>query len=172
MAALMVASMADLGPMLDEYVTAAAELLASQGRAVESVVKVAPGVAPAWDNSCSQLYARFVSASPGGQANAAAPNPCGYPYWVVAVAIAVTRCVGTPDVAGGRIKLPSPARVTQDGFDMIADLAALEQIVKCGRYTRSVVSALPLPEAGGLAGVEWTFTVRVDNCACPEAPEG
>lgn len=166
MAALIVPSLEVVAGVLQQYATEAAALFTEQGRPVDSVVGVAPGVAPAWDSSCSQLYTRFVTTQPGGGTDPT--SACGVPFWVVTCAIAVTRCVGTPDVSGGRIKLPSAERVTADGVVMLQDLAALEQVVKCSPWTRSLVQGASLPEAGGLAGVEWAFTLRVNNCPCPE----
>ena len=157
-------ALTQVGPILTSLVAASAAALAAEGRPVDSIVTVAPGVAPAWDNSCSQIYSRFVSMVPATGDQRGVQAPCGVLFWVVTAAIAVTRCVGTPSAEGGRIKLPTPDRVSSDGFDMLADLATLEDVIKCDERVRSIVQAVPLPEQGGLAGVEWSFTLRIDNC--------
>jgi len=164
-----------LGAALSEYAEKARALLEEHGRPVNRVVDVAPGVSPAWDDSCSQLYTRVVQLQPVLDQNARNGAPgCGISFYVATVAIAVTRCVATIDEKGRRIKLPTADQVTADGLAMIADLVDLEEVVRCHRWTRSVVSGQALPEAGGMAGFEWQFTLRLQPCACPPevAPEG
>ena len=157
-------ALTQVGPILADLVAKSAAALAAEDRPVDSVVTVAPGVAPAWDNSCSQIYSRFVSLAPVTGDQRGVQAPCGVLFWIVTVAIAVTRCVGTPSAEGGRIKLPTPDRVSADGMAMLADIATLEDVIKCDERVRSVVQAIPLPEAGGLSGIEWQFTLRIDNC--------
>lgn len=157
-------------PILVEYMDAVEAALVAAGLAPNRIVKVAPGVSPAWDDSCSQLYSRFITATPHAQtANDTAG--CGVDYWIVQVAIVLTRCVGVPDVNGGRIKLPTAAKVEGDGFAMLDDLAQIGEVVKCYPRTRSIVAGRSLPEQGGQAGVEWEFTFRVDDCGCPPVEE-
>lgn len=160
-----------LGAALSEYAEKARALLEANGRPVNRVVDVAPGLSPAWDDSCSQLYTRVVQLQPVLDQNARNGAPgCGISFYTATVAIAVTRCVATIDDKGRRIKLPSAEEVTADGLAMIDDLVDLETVIRCHRFTRSVVSGQALPEAGGMAGFEWQFTLRLQPCACPVEP--
>ncbi len=156
----------------ETYAQAAQDALTEAGRPANRVVPMAPGVSPAWDDSCSQLYGRFVQAQPiqsGGQVGNAA---CGFPFYAVTLGLAVTRCVATPAEKGKRIVLPAAEQVGADGLVMLGDLAVLETVIRCDKRTRSIVSGNSLPEMGGLAGVEWIYTVRVSVCGCPEPTEG
>lgn len=164
-----------LGIVIADYVEKARALLEENGRPVNRVVDVAPGVTPAWDDSCSQLYARVVQLQPTVDQNArGGATPCGITFYVATIGLAVTRCVATVEEKGKRIRLPSAEQVTADGLAMINDMIDLEQVIRCHSHTRSVVTGQALPEAGGMAGFEWVFTVRLVPCACPPEtiPEG
>ena len=84
-------ALTQVGPILADLVVKSAAALAAEDRPVDSVVTVAPGVAPAWDNSCSQIYSRFVSLAPVTGDQRGVQAPCGVLFWIVTVAIAVTR---------------------------------------------------------------------------------
>lgn len=142
--------------------------LAEHDRAPGRVVPIAPGTDPAWDGDClGYLYGRIVSIAPGQQTGAAAPAAirCGVHFWIATVAVAIVRCVAALDDNG---RPPLPAAVAQDGLGFSLDAAILEQVLLCSPYTRSIVQGVPLPEQGGYAGFEWTYTVRYDTCACSE----
>lgn len=150
---------------VEEYIENVNTALTDAGRSVEAVIAMAPGVAPAWDNSCSQLYGRFISVTPNTQPSRGAGG-CGIDWWNVRVAIALTRCVGKIDTTGGRIRLPKPAQVGADGFGMLDDLAIIGDVIKCDDRTREITAGRSLPESGGMAGVEWEFVFKVDDCGC------
>jgi hypothetical protein len=135
------------------------------------VIPLAPGVSPAWDDSCSQLYGRVVQVQPSQNNGTVGNAACGFPFYVVTLGLALTRCVATPAEKGKRITLPKAEQVAADGITMLDDLAELEGVIRCDPRTRSIVSGNALPELGGLAGVEWIYTVRVSVCGCPD-PEG
>lgn len=157
-----------LATIVEEYAAAAQGALTAAGRPASSVIPIAPGVDPAWDDKTSQLYGRFVQALPGTAANVSGGNTkCGIPWYMVTLGLALTRCVATISTKGNRPKLPSPEQVTADGLTMLADLAILESVVRCGAHTHSVISANVMPETGAMAGVEVVYAVRVMTCACP-----
>lgn len=156
-----------LGIVLADYVEKARVLLDAHGRAVNRVVEIAPGVTPAWDDACSQLYARVVQIQPVVDQNTRGTAfPCGITFYVATVAMAVTRCVATVE-SGKKVKLPSAEQVTADGFAMIDDMVDLESVIRCHSHTRGVLNGQPLAEQGGLAGFEWTWTIRLAPCECP-----
>lgn len=157
-----------LAAIVEEYAEAAQKILTTAGRPASSVIPIAPGVDPAWDDKTSQLYGRFVQALPGTAANVNGGNTkCGIPWYSVTLGLALTRCVASITVKGNRPKLPSPAEVAADGMTMLADLAVLESVVRCGQHTYSLISANVMPETGAMAGVEVVYAVRVMTCACP-----
>lgn len=157
-----------ISTIVEEYAEAARARLREAGREPNSVIPIAPGIDPAWDDSTSQLYGRFVQATPSVAAGVQGGNTkCGIPWYVVTLGLALTRCVATITTKGSRPRLPTPEQVTADGFKMLADLAELESVVRCGRHTHSVVSANAMPETGGMAGVEVVYQVRVMVCGCP-----
>lgn len=161
-------SLDNLGVLMGQVAEAARARLKAAGRPPQAVIDVAPGVTPAWDSQCSQLYGRVVQGQPNAT-SAQRAGTCGPDFYIVTLALALTRCVATVSDGGKRIKLPSAAEVQADGLTMVADMRELEQAIRCHPLVRSVVSVLPLPEAGGLAGIEWQYTVRVMPCPCAEA---
>lgn len=154
---------------LDHYAERAVAALASVDRAPGRVVPIAPGTTPAWDGDCDgYLYGRIVSLTPIVDPNAVRSGrlSCNVHAWTATLAIAIIRCVATVDNVGAP---PSPAHVDADGRGFSLDAAALEEAIVCSPHTRSVVQGVPLEEAGGYSGFEWTYTVRVPTCGCPEA---
>lgn len=162
--------MADLiGPVMRRLVEDTRLALAAEDREPQRVVPIAPGLVPAWDEcECGYLYGRVLTITPfTGQQGRNNGMPCGVLYWVAEVAIAVVRCATGPDDNG---KSPDAALVTSDGQEMLDDLAAVEQVIRCSEYTRSIIQWSPMAEEGGCHGGEWRFTIRYDACGCP-APE-
>lgn len=156
-----------LGEVLTDYAASLRDHLVLKGRPVQVVVDVAPGVTPAWDSSCSQIYGRVVQMRPIIDQNwRPGLAGCGVAFYEVTAALAVTRCVKTAETGGRRVILPAPAQVTADGLAMVLDAADIEAVVRCHPHTRSLVSGQPLPEMGGMAGFEWTYTLRGIPCPC------
>ncbi|UDL16224.1 hypothetical protein SEA_KOZIE_28 [Microbacterium phage Kozie] len=161
-------------PLLDVYADAALAVLDPvPGR----VIRYQPGEEVAWDGCCDgQLALRVISidlASP--QANGQG-LVCGGNWWNVRVGLSLIRCVGVVNDKGAP---PTAARINADGSQMLADIAALQEVVMCAGYTAAAPAPVwqPLGPQGGCAGGEWQFTVRTSVCACPdplpwaEAPE-
>lgn len=153
---------------MDDYAARAVDALAASDRRPGRVVAIAPGVAPAWDGDCDgYLYGRIVSILPvtDDRASRSANLRCGVHFWSATLALAVIRCVAPVDNQG---RPPLPARVDADGRGFSLDAAILQEVILCSPYTRSVIQGVPLEESGGYSGFEWTYTVRVPVCACPE----
>lgn len=155
--------------LLADYIGRAESAFVAADRPVPRVVPVAPGTTPAWDDGCGLMYSRLVSVTPvvDTQMRGNSVMPCGINFYIVTVAIAVVRCVAVVDDAA---RAPTAAQVYADGSAMLADLETLEQVIRCAPTTRSIISAQPLPEQGGLSGIEWIFTLRLPACDCPPDP--
>lgn len=153
-----------IGPVLAEYVAAATAALSPMP---ERIITYQPGAEVAWDGCCDgQLWGRVVTISPGGvQPIKANGLPCGIGHWDVTLALGIIRCVGVVNDKG---KPPTAERITNDGAQMLADLAALQEVITCLGFTRTVVAWTPVGPQGGCAGGEWTFTVRLGGCGCPD----
>lgn len=164
--ATLTASLAPVQALLEDYAATVKAQLEAEGRPVDRYVPTAPGVNPAWDSSCGQVYGRVVQAVPVTPDQRGLGAGCGVLFWIVTLGIAVTRCVTQPTVSGQRIALPAAARVSADGVAIIDDMITLERVVTYAERTRSVVIIQPLAEQGGLAGSEILFTVRLDALAC------
>jgi hypothetical protein len=151
-----------IGPVLATYVALAKDALEPEpGR----VVIVAPGSTVAWDDCCDgQLWSRVVNVTPFvGRPGASAP--CGVLYWTVRVALGVIRCAHSLNGDG---TAPPAALISQDGEQMLDDLAALQQVILCHPRTTSILQWNPLGPQGGCHGGEWEYEIRVDTCGCPE----
>lgn len=152
-----------IGPVLAEYVTNA---VATLDPVPERVIVYQPGEEVAWDECCDgQLWGRVVSVDPGPIQPKANGLPCGIPWWSVTLGLGILRCVAVVNDKGTP---PSAAKITEDGAQMLADLATLQEVVACTGKTATVVSWTPLGPQGGCAGGEWVFTVRIMACGCPD----
>lgn len=149
-----------IGPVLREYVEAAAAALQP-----ERVIYTQPGVEVAWDEACGgQLAGRVVALVPHvSQPRGAAGVGCGVDYWTATLAMSMIRCIAVLDDDG---TAPTPAAITADGQAMLADLAALEQVILCNPRTTAVLNWQPQGPDGGYAGGEWIFAVRIPTCGC------
>lgn len=156
-------------PIQEDYAERARLLLAAADIEPNAIIPSAPGTTPAWDDMCSQLYGRIVSIQPVVDANFRPGMPggvrCGVHFWVVTLGLAVTYCVAVP---GSDMKPPTPAQVAADGARLNLAAQQLQQAILCSPHTRTLVSGQPLPEQGGAAGFEWTFTVAVSVCPCED----
>lgn len=153
---------------LDDAAARAVDALAAHDRRPGRVVPIAPGIAPAWDGDCDgYLYGRIISILPVADKTTArsASVRCGVHFWSATLALAIIRCVAPVDSQG---RPPSPARVDNDGRGFSLDAAIIQQSLLCSPFTRSIVQGAPLEESGGYSGFEWTYTVRVPVCDCPE----
>jgi hypothetical protein len=152
-----------LGPILTEYVDqAVAALIPTPGR----IVHVAPGAEVAWDDCCDgQVWSRVIQVlTHTTNSRSAAGPPCGVDYWIATIGLGVIRCAHSLNEDGSA---PTALEVEGDGFDMLADMANLQEVVLCNPNTWNVVQWLPLGPNGGCHGGEWTFTVQVPTCGCP-----
>lgn len=150
-----------LRSILGSYVDRVLEALPDD-RQPGRVVRVAPGVAPAFDDCCEgQLYTRVVSMVPAVEK---VPNGagvrCNVPAWSVTIGLGMIRCAHTLDDHGDA---PAADLVTEDGYEMLDDMLALQEaILHDDAPTRSVLGWNPLEEEGGCHGGEWLFTLRLD----------
>jgi len=153
-----------IGPVLATYVALAKDALEPEpGR----IVIVAPGSTVAWDNCCEgQLWSRVVEVQPFLGRPSAAALPCGVLYWNVIVAVGVIRCAHSLNDDGSA---PPATLVSQDGQQMLDDLAALQEVILCHPRTKAIQRWTPLGPQGGCHGGEWQFVISVDTCGCPEA---
>ncbi|QDH93271.1 hypothetical protein QC999_gp79 [Microbacterium phage Cressida] len=172
-----------IGPLMDVYVKAAVAVL---NPTPDRIVYYQPGEEVAWDGGCvGQLAARVIAIDmQAPQANGQGLI-CGGNWWNVRLGLSLIRCVASVDSEGRRVKIPTPEEITQDGAQMLADIAALQEVIMCAGYTAAAPAPAwqPLGPNGGQAGGEWQFTVRTSVCACPsplpwdhdgepETPEG
>lgn len=153
---------------MDDYAERTVAALAAADRRPGRVVAIAPGTAPAWDGDCAgYLYGRIVSIVPTADpSQRAATVRCGVHFWTATLALAIIRCVAPVNNQGAP---PPPAMVDADGRGFSLDAAVLQEVLLCSPYTRSILQGVPLEESGGYSGFEWTYTVRVPVCDCPEA---
>jgi hypothetical protein len=151
-----------IGPVLAEYVAnAVATLTPAPGR----VITYQPGEQVAWDECCDgQLWGRVVLIQPGPIQPKGNGLPCGIPWFNVVLGLGIIRCVASVSDKG---KVPSASAITDDGAQMLLDLATLQEVMLCTGYTTNVLAWTPLGPEGGCAGGEWTFTIRVMACGCP-----
>lgn len=166
-----------ISPVMAEYVAAAtAALSPTPGR----IITYQPGEEVAWDEVCEgQLAARIVGIGLNAPMANAQGLICGGKWWDVRLGLSLIRCVGVVNDKG---KPPTAERITNDGAQMLADIAALQEVVMCvGKTVATPAPAwVPLGPNGGAAGGEWQFTVRVMVCGCSNplpwheepAPEG
>lgn len=155
-----------IGPVMAEYVQAALDRFGAQNRTPMRVVTYQPGSEVAWDGCCDgQLWARVVTIQPGPVQPKASGIPCGVPWMDVTLGLGIIRCVAGPSSKG---QPPSAAKITDDGAVMLLDLAVLQEAMLCVGKTVRVVAWTPLGPQGDCAGGEWTFTIRILTCACPE----
>lgn len=155
-----------IGPIMAEYVTAA---LASfpDGKVPQRVITYQPGEEVAWDGCCDgQLAMRLIALDLSAPQSNAQGLICGGKWWNVRLGLSLIRCVG---VVSDKGTPPTAERITNDGAQMLADIATIQDVVMClGKTTAAPAPAwVPLGPSGGCAGGEWQFTVRVPVCACP-----
>jgi hypothetical protein len=157
-----------IGPIMAEYVTAA---VATLSPTPDRIITYQPGEEVAWDGGCEgQLAARVISIDmQAPQANGQGML-CGGNWWNVRLGLSLIRCVKGIDGEGRRAKVPTPEQITNDGAQMLADIAALQDVVMCVGWTAANPAPAwqPLGPNGGQAGGEWQFTVRTSICACPD----
>lgn len=138
------------------------------------VVDLAPGALVAWDDCCDgQVWSRLVSVTP-----AAASSPqrkhgldvCATPHFIFTAELGIVRCAATINDRG---QAPSPAQISKDGAQSLADMAALLATLRRAPGVRSVVQWTPQGPDGGCHGGFWTFTSTIENClTCePEEPD-
>lgn len=152
-----------IGPVLRRIVdSAAATVTPAPGRVIHHV----PGARPTWDQcDCDgQIWGRIVSMIPGATQARGTAAPCGIIHWTVTLAVGIIRCIHTVDDNGN---IPTPEEIDADGQQMLDDLAALEEAIKCDEDVLTMVSWVPHLQQGGCSGGEWTFTIRLMNCGCP-----
>jgi hypothetical protein len=157
-----------IGPILKTYT---AEAVRALNPKPTRVIEVAPGASVAWDDCCGgQVWTRVVQVVPAVGRAGSTQAPCGVLYWVATVALGVVRCAHSLRDDG---TAPPAHLISEDGQDMLDDLAALQEVVVCHPRTASITGWTPLGPQGGCHGGEWVFTVRFDVCGCPEAtPHG
>ena len=137
----------------------------------------AAGGPPAWDNCCEgQTWVRVAAIRPhldGSNRQSARFSPCGVAYWEVTLGVGVLRCAVTLDAQGNA---PSAEALNSEGRAMSGDVAALRDAILCNLPEISgVLPNLvrverwdPLGPQGGCVGGEWTATVGIGGCPCPE----
>lgn len=153
----------NLTSVLEAYSSAAGQLLdPTPGR----VVLLAPGQEAAWDDCCDgQVWVRLVNVEPTptfDPSRRGGLGVCATPFFVVTAEIGVTRCAAVFD--DNRGTAPTPAAITADGEQSVADMSTLLGVLACDDNTRSIVSWTPTGPMGGCHGGYWTFTLAVDNC--------
>lgn len=153
-----------IGPILKRYVDAAvAALNPTPGR----IIEVAPGAEVAWDQcDCNgQIWSRVIDMTPhlSSEIRGVAGPKCGVDYWIVQVALGVIRCAASMDEDGTP---PSAREVSADGYQMLADMQVLQQVVLCSPDTWQVRQWTPSGPLGGCHGGEFVFTIRVNTCGC------
>lgn len=158
-----------IGPIMAEYVTAA---IASfpEGKVPGRIITYQPGEEVAWDGCCDgQLAMRLIGLDLSAPQANAQGLICGGKWWNARLGLSLIRCVASLDTDGKRARIPSADAITDDGAQMLADIATLQDVVMClGKTAAAPAPAwVPLGPNGGCAGGEWQFTVRVPVCACP-----
>jgi len=147
------------GGVIADYATRANELLTARDIAPGRLILVAPGTQVAWDDCCKgQLWARLV------RLEAAPVKPgtsCGPDFFIATLELGIVRCVSTVDDRG---RVPSAARISEDGMSGLVDMGVLLEAIQCSPRTRTVGKWTPAGPNGGCAGGSWEFTVRLDNC--------
>lgn len=128
------------------------------------VVTLAPGATAAFDDCCAgQVWGRLVNLMPApGATPGRTPglSPAAAPWWLATIEIGIVRCAAVLDDQG---RAPTPAAITADGEQGIADLAAILSVLRC-EPIRSFEGWLPVGPEGGCFGGTLTITVQVQNC--------
>lgn len=173
---------ADLTPTLQGILSAAASALNEAGRE-PGRIELTPGNLPAWDDCCDgQLYLRVVEVYPTAGKNSpfpqldaaqsgAAGSVCSIHALAVHIGLGIIRCAATLDQDGNS---PTSAAVTADAVLMLADMAALLDVLVCTVPSIRGVMALKMdrwiPQGvdGGCAGGEWGAYFAVNPCLCSD----
>lgn len=177
--------MRDLEPILTSILSAASSALNEAG-VPASLVHLAPGTTPAWDNCCEgggQLWLRVVEVYPtsGGRGSFPAIDTqqqgvaggCGIHLLAVHLALGVMRCAHTVNDQGVP---PTGPEMTSDALATLTDLSVLLDVIGCevpdvvGVQSAKVDRWNPQGVLGGCAGGEWGFFVAVDPCLCKPLP--
>lgn len=173
--------MRDYTPILQSILSAAASALNAEERPTGRV-ELTPGSLPAWDDCCEgQLYLRVPDVYPTAGKNSPFPQKdssqagvnlaCAVHGLAVHIGLGVLRCAETVDDNGNA---PTPAEVTADAEQMLADMATLLDVLVCiaprldGILSLKIDQWNPLGVEGGCAGGEWSAYLWVDPCVCKE----
>lgn len=151
-----------LGPKLDAYLACAVAHLTTP--VTRAFVQVGANVAH--DDCCGgQVWVRVVSLAPVYPGNA--PANCAPIYYNAQLAMGTIRCAAVVDDNG---VAPAPSTITAEAHDMTQDMHDLMAAIQCcGEKPMPVINSwTPTGPLGGCAGGEWTFTIKIDNCGCPE----
>ena len=155
-----------LGPVLDDLLSAAEEMLNDCNRPA-GLVTLAPGASVAWDNCCDgggELWARVVTSLPQPQGS----QPCDITHLQVRVGLGVVRCMAGLNEEGA----PTAAQMTADTLGMTKDADLLLQAIRTWGLPDKVVpksisieQGTPLGPSGFCGGWEWILTFRLMLCS-------
>ena len=164
-----------LSPLGTTLQTALSELLRCAAASLDPPADrelIVTGEFANWDECCAgQVWSRLASVETltTPKLGHSPQLPCRR-SWVVNAMVGVLRCATSVDNSG---RLPSPAAVTADSMQVVADQAALLNAVHCCVPDLPGVLAIELDRwqslgpDGGCLGGEWSLTLTVQTDDCP-----
>lgn len=155
---------------------ACAEAAVIEGERPVSKAFLNPGLTVPFDDCCEgggQLWVSVAQVYPSRSfpqpdQTAASCNPM---FYVAQLRVGIIRCAATVDSNG---VFPTGAQMTADALGMTADMALLETAIRCcwePPMEKFILERwVPLEDAGGCVGGEWSVFVTLPSCACPADP--